>query len=307
MGAEVETLRLARGWSALVVTRVDGFTLGAASARGLPAVEDWRHVLETLTDNPAATPGYAVLKYSEGGEVFRGRIAWGGGSLDVVGKRFTMRSFGRRLLAAGQPSKGRVDFDRGLDLLHAGIATALPLAIVERGTPHREVWLITEFVPDAVDLAQVALVLLPRLESDRRRRVKNAITEAIVDLVDRMARHGFGHRDLKASNILLTHWDSRDAPVRPWLVDLEGLRPRRPWSAWRHRRPLVRLAASLLEHPAVTRTDYCRFLHGYLARAGVVREEWKPRYRVLADEAARYVRRAQRRKTGKLDGYGGDP
>ena len=307
MRVGVQTLRSTRGWSALVVTGADGFAPEPAATSRLPAVDDWRSLLDALTDNPEATPGYAVLKYSKGGDVFRGQLAWRGGLLDVVCKRFTVRSFGRRLLAAVRPSRGRVNFDRGLALLRAGIATALPLAVVERRAPHRECWLITEYVPDAVDLAQVALVLLPRLATRRRRAVKNAITEAIVDLVERMGRHGVGHRDLKASNILLTHWDGRDAPVRPWLVDLEGVRLRRVSGAWRHRRPLTRLTASLLEYPAVTRTDYCRFLHSYLARAGTAREEWKHYYRELADRAAGYVRRAQRRKTGKLDGYEYNP
>jgi hypothetical protein len=68
---------------------------------------------------------------------------------------------------------------------------------------------------------------------------------------------------------------------------------------------LVRLAASLLDYISLTRSDYCRFLQTYLARAGLPRETWKEHYRSLAAQATDYVGRAQKRKTHKLDGYTG--
>lgn len=301
--ARVIQLTLANGWSVSVVTSADGLGPGTVPDKPIPTADNWRSLLETLTDDPASMPGYEVLKYSKGNEVFRARLAWRSQSLEVVCKQFGGRGFWRRVFAAWRPSKERVNFDRGLTLLHAGIATALPLAVVERRRPRREAWLVTEFIPDAVDLDQVALTLLPRLKPDRRRRVKDAILKEIVDLFDRMGGHGFHHRDMKASNILLTNWDSHDEPVCTWLVDLEGFRLRGSSSRHRRRQPLVRLAASLLGYASVTRTDFWRFLQAYLGRTGVPPETWKRHFRELADQATDYVRRAKLRKTDKLDGY----
>ena len=159
-------------------------------------------------------------------------------------------------------------------------------------------------MPDAVDLDQVALALLPRLEPERQRHVKDAIIRALVDLIDRMTKRGIGHRDLKASNILLTHWDSREEPAYAWLVDLEGLRLRGVFGA-RRWQPLIRLAASLRCYSSVTRTDFCRFLRDYLARTGRGRDERRRLLLGLSEETTAYLRKAQRRKTGKLDGYNG--
>ncbi|MCK4657932.1 MAG: hypothetical protein KAV82_00280 [Phycisphaerae bacterium] len=297
----VKSLSLADGWAALVVTGVGG----AAAAIELPAVDDWRVLLERLSDDPTALPGHAVLKWSEKGVVLRARLEWAGKSVAVVCKRSRVRGFRRRMFAAWRPCKERVNFERGLALLRAGIATAFPLAVLQRRGSCAEAWLITEFVEDVVDLDQVALVLLPQLEPSRQRAVKNAIIEALAGLCDLMHRHGFSHRDLKASNILLTNWDSRKATVRPCLVDLEGLRLRGAMSARRRRQPLIRLAASLLGYTTVTRTDFCRFLQAYLTRSGIGTERWKQHFHELAKQASNYTRRAQRRKTDKLDGYTG--
>lgn len=303
----VQSLALAGGWSASVVTGVQGFAPSTAAASGLPTTDDWRSLLEAFIRDPAALPGRELLKCSEKGEILRGQLAWSGRSLEVICKRFKVRGFWRRRLATWRPSKERVNFDRGAALLRAGIATALPLAVLERKSPRREGWLITEFLAGVVDLDRVALVLLPQLEPDHQRRVKNAITEAIIDLFERLERHNFGHRDLKASNILLTSWDSRDGPVQPWLVDLEGLLTGAASSERRRRQRLVRLAASLLGYASITRTDYCRFLRGYMARTGTGGASWKSQFRELADQTADYVRRARQRKRGKLDGYTGEP
>lgn len=297
MKTQLERLKLDDGWSASVVTALEGMT--DASVPPLPTVERWRSLLVRLIRDPAGMPAYERLKYSRKGEVFRVQLEWDGGTLDVVCKQARVRGAAKRFLASWRPTTERTGFHRGMTLLKAGINTALPLAVLERGPARREAMLITRFLPDAVDLDQVALILLPQLDPCRQRRVKNALIEAIVGLLQRMRRHGLGHRDLKATNVLLTDWNSQDRPVRPWLIDLEGLRTRTATSDRRQWQPLIRLAASLLERPAVTRTDYCRFLKAYLERTGIGSQGWKSRYRALAVQAESYVRRYRRRRTAK--------
>ena len=300
----LQAIKLPGGWSGTVVTGWGRNGLRRWGLPGLPAVDDWQSRLSELVDAPSTIPGYQVLKYSNKGEVFRAQLAWNGLRLQVVCKQSRAGGAWRRSLALWRTSRERADFDRGLALVRAGIATALPLAVLEKNAFHREARLITQLISGAVDLDQVALTLLPHLTPERRREVKDAIVEALVDLFDRLERSGFHHRDLKASNILLSNWESRADSVRVWLVDLEGLR--RQKAGRRRRQPLIRLAASLLDYAAVTRTDFCRFVQRYLACTGLPGDTWKQQFRELAAEATDYVRRAQRRKTHKLDGYEGE-
>ncbi|MGB2986263.1 MAG: lipopolysaccharide kinase InaA family protein [Phycisphaerae bacterium] len=302
---DTEPIDLAGGWSGLVLTRCQLAAPESETRRSLPAVAPWKTWLHQLVSDPSALSGYAMLKYSKDGVVFRARMTIGDGSLDLICRQSRGHGLRRRLATLFRPSRERRNFHRALALLEADINTALPLALIERRRPRREAWLVTEFVPDLVDLDQVVLQLLPRLEPRRARKVKNAILEATVDLVMRMQQSHLTHRDLKASNILLKHWDGRGGPVSLWVVDLDGLRHRRFISAARRWQPVMRLAASLLSYSAVTRSDYGRFLHAYLPRTGAPRETWRRHFRELAQQANDYARRARRRKNHKLDGYNG--
>jgi hypothetical protein len=91
-----------------------------------------------------------------------------------------------------------------------------------------------------------------------------------------------------------------------YIVDLDGLAPRRWWRPDHRWQPLTRLAASLLAYPSVTRADYARCLREYLARSGDDPAAWRPRFLQLAASAADYARRSRRRKSHKLDGFSAD-
>jgi hypothetical protein len=164
---------------------------------------------------------------------------------------------------------------------------------------------VTEYLGDVVDLDLIALTLLPQLDRERSYAAKSALIDAVVELFVRLAELDLHHRDLKASNILIADWDRPGSRPRPMLVDLDGLHPRRWWRPSERRQPLVRLAASLLDHTAVTLSDKARFLRRYLARTGDVRSNSKKRFGDLSREAVGYARRAQLRKGGKLDGHVG--
>lgn len=264
----------------------------------------WRSWLNRLVADPALLPGYSVLKYSKNGEVFRARF--GGGHdqpLDVV-CRFS-RSDGGGISLLKRSSRAQRNLRRAVRLLHVGVNTAVPLARIERTTPPRSSWLVTEFVADVVDLDQIVLTLLSHLDRRALRKVKAALSEALVELFARLDDARLYHRDLKSSNILFTHWDGREGPVGTMLVDLDGLHYRHWWNARRRWQPLVRVAASLRDYPALCRTDFARFLHRYLSRVGIPTANWKAHFRRLAREATAYAQRSQHRKSHKLDGFAG--
>ncbi len=300
MRVQTETVELVDGWSASVVTRIDGTFADAGALVQLPSAEQWRSLLTELVRSPADLPEYSVLKYSEGAEVFRARLKWAEGAIEVVCKHTDIDGGLRGLLGRWRVPREKRDFDRGLELMNAGIGTAQPLALLESGGRRRETRVVTAFLADAVDLDQVALTLMSRLEPGRRRAVKDELIARVADLFARLWARGYYHRDLKASNILVTDWD--ESP-RVWVVDLEGLRHRRVPDRRQQRQPLVRLAASLQGYAAVTRTDRARFLRAYLDLAQNAGVMWKEQYRELGRQATDYVRRARGRKTHKLDGF----
>ena len=303
---QFEPITLGGGWMGTVLTRYEGGTPGDAACHTLPTIEQWHGLLESLVHDPSSVPRYTQLKYSNRGEVFRARLVWAGHSLDVVGRQSRVRGLvGRSVSRLRSPREHR-NFTRAAALARAGIDTAIPLAWVACGGFNRRAWLLTEYVPGLVDFEHVALMLLARLDAHRLREAKSAIQGAILDLLGRLERSGRCHRDFKASNLLLRGWDGGVGPLRVVLVDLDGLGRGTWFGASRRWRPLVRLAASLYGYSSITRTDYCRFVRQYLVLRGRRRDAWKTYYRKLVPHVLEYVRRARRRKVGKIDGYTGE-
>ncbi len=247
-----------------------------------------------------------MLKRSTSAQVFRTRLCVRSRPLDVVCKQSCAQGGLRDVLARFRVSRERRTFDRGLALLRAGICTALPLAVLERRRPRKESWLITEALPGTADLERVCSGLLWELDPDRFVSVKRLLAANLAALCRRMAARHVYHRDFKASNVLISDWDSDTTGPQPWLVDLDGIRIGSGPDVSAEWRGIIRLAASLTESTAVTRTDRLRFLKAYLADRPNDRKRWKDHWRQLARGAARYLQRARGRKKGKIDAYTGD-
>ena len=260
--------------------------------------------LTTMAAGGEEIPGYSQLKVSRSVEVVRGRLAFGDDAIEVVCKRSRAAARGRGL-RGWRVSRERRNFDRATALLGAGLDTALPLACIERRRPRPAAWLVTKYIPDLLDLDQAVLMRLPRVEPRDVRQVKDTVISAVVRLCIQLEESGLFYRDMKASNIMLADWTEQGGPLRTVLVDLDGLRSRRFWEGRRQWRSLVRLAASLVDVHAVTRSDFGRFLRAYLDQTGEPPRSWKRRYSVLRSGVEDYLHRARRRKLHKFDGYTG--
>lgn len=301
--SESMPITLPGGWRGRIradQTRIGGGLI-AESNGGLAA---WRTFLTQLVEDSTGLPDREVYKVSASFDVVRSTVVLPHTRIAVMCKGSRSRGLIRRIGQLFAPSREQRNWARAELLIGAGVDTALPLAVVQRSGSRPRGWLVSEYISDIVDLDRVAMTLLDKIEPKRIRAVKAALVERIAGSFARMANRGIWHRDLKASNILLTDWDGTKAECRVCIVDLDGIR-RRPRGQRGRSQPLVRLAASLLEYPSIRASDYCRFLRFYLARTGGNAVDWKRHWPRLRCAALKYVRGAARRKRGKLDGFTG--
>ncbi len=266
-------------------------------------VEPWRSFLEQLVRDPTRLPGFAALKHSADRQVIRATVAALKGMPVLC--RYVRADGTAAWLDRIRGSAARRDFRRAHGLLSAWIETPRPFALIERRDAASESWLITLFFDRAVDLDRLAVTILPRLTADEQRYVKNSAGRAVAEFLARLERSGWRHRDLKASNILINDWDAQLAAPHVLIADVEGLRRRRLWNESAAEEAMVRLAASLLDVPSVTRTDFARCLRAYV---GAIRHReiaWRILFAGLSPRALQYARKARTRKSHKLDGYTG--
>jgi len=256
--------------------QVRGSAANGFAVRELPAelVRDW------LADPDAVftQPGVRILKDSRTSTVAELVI----GSRTVIYKRFNVKSRLGPLKNLLRPSPALRSWLLGHGLRDRGLPTARPLAVFQRrsfGAPTTG-YVVFEKVPDARTLN----------EAIERQGAVRAWAERLGRLLRLMHERQVSHRDLKASNILM----SGDEPV---LIDLVGVEAGRPVPEAVRIRDLARLNASFLDSPQVTRTDRLRMLRAYRLWAMRGRGDWKSWWTRIA--AATDAKVAHNAKTGR--------
>jgi tRNA A-37 threonylcarbamoyl transferase component Bud32 len=172
------------------------------------------------------------------------------------------------------------------------LPTPRPLAVLHRtrGGLVREGYLLMEKVEDARDLHRFLADLAVLPSNERRASLRERI-EQVARLVRQMHRCRLSHRDLKASNVLLTADGIH-------LIDLVGVTRHRKLGRRRKVQNLARLHASFWNLPLLTRTDKLRFLRVYLQLGLFGRSGWK-RWWMQVDEATRR-KAAQNQRRGRV-------
>lgn len=302
----IVSIRLGAQWSGDLVMRC---TLADGSESVLPGTtQEWHDALEPLVNGSMAPGDVRTLKYSDGVVVQRVTLRIAERTVDLVAKHSRPRGLRRKLGVRLLGSRERRGFRLASALLADGVATARPVAVLQSGAPSRIGWLLTEYLPDLVDLDNVALRLLSAVPVRDQRAMRDAIIRAVCDLTVSLQRAGWRHRDYKASNIMLENWDGQAAQPHAVLLDLEGLRKSQPRAASEPARcrHLVRLAASLTGYRSIPRTDYARFLRAHLAVMSESPDRGHSAFRDIAAAAAAYNRAAAPRRRNKLAGYAMD-
>lgn len=294
-GKYFSRINLPGNWRGCVVLASKRHMAGSEAAKYRFTVDQWK---QALADPPGLLEGHDAVVYKNGNSsrVMRRRITVGRHELDVFVKQTIQKRRWKMLLDCLRPSKPIRAFSLGHSLLTRRIATALPLAAMERriGPILLDSILITEAV-DAQPMntfLETWLAGTPNSDSpltvNQRRLLGREVLWQLGRMLQRLHDYRFAHRDLKATNLLI-RWSPGQSPEIV-LVDLDGLSRRTMMTARCRFQGLMRLNVSLLKCPAVNRAGRLRMLMGYLRRLGTGRVAFKPYWRTLEDWSSKKLR-----------------
>jgi tRNA A-37 threonylcarbamoyl transferase component Bud32 len=275
-------------------------------------------LVETILGDPDAlfaTPGVRVLKNTLSATVAEVPVSDATGpSRVLIWKRFGVTAWSDPLAALFRPTPALRSWVLGHALRARGLPTPTPLLVLHRSwlAMPREGYLLMEHVPDARHLRDHADYLQTLPPDERDARLKSLVTR-LADLVARLHRYRISHRDLKASNVLVSPkpWvlprTDKTLPGEPpagttevdhlWFIDLVGLRQHPRLSRRRKIHNLARLNASFCAHPLITTTMKLRFLKAYLGPRGSDPAVWKVYWRGIRD--ATLVKVAKNERNGR--------
>lgn len=295
-------IHLADRWGGHVVLASKRCMAGSKAAGHTFTAEQWRQALAE-PESLLSGEGVVVVKDSPSSQVVHRTLSVGGVDLDVFIKRSRRKRAWKGLIDCLRRSRALRAFALGHALLARRIATALPLAALERrvGPYLTDSLLITETV-EAPSLQEFLRTRLGGASSDApggRFQLAQEVLWQLGRLVQMLHDHAFAHRDLKATNLLVCSGRG-GAQAEVVLLDLDGLSRRRLMTSRRMFQGLMRLNVSLLQCPEVNRAGRLRMLLGYLRRPGSGRVNFKPYWRVLEEWSDRkldaQIRSRQRRQ-----------
>ncbi len=294
-------LRLPGGWRGFAVKRCK-HALPESRASEMEFVRDWWQAALGRPADWFKSGRAATCKQSHSATVARGKLEHGGESVSVILKRPRARNDWRRLVQMLPPSRSMRGWRTGHALLHRDIATARPLAVLERrqGPLVRDSILVTEAIPGAVDLESFLKSRYRRCNSAEWHHLKGELAGLLARQLRQLQERGFRHRDCKASNLLVLS----DPGLKLLWIDMDGIRIAAHASGNDTLRPLVRLHVSLLTVPGLTRTDRARFLKAYFSGYGVSPNAWRAVWQPLAAATARKQQQKAARRAWKVRHYG---
>jgi tRNA A-37 threonylcarbamoyl transferase component Bud32 len=284
-------LRLEDGWRGHAVLASKRHMAGSEAAGRSFTVDQWARLLRR-PDDLFGGAGVEVVKDSPSGLLVRRRIELGGRGVSVYIKRTRRKHTWKAVFDCFRLARPLRAFALGHALLTRRIATALPLAAIERrvGPFLADSILITEEVaaPRLNQFLNTWLATPPRgdvpLTGPQQQHLAQCVLAQLGRLLQRLHDGRYFHRDLKASN-LLVRWQVGRVPELV-LIDLDGLHRCRLLTARRRFQGIMRLNVSLLKCPVVNRAGRLRMLLGYLRRPGGGSIAYKPYWRMLDEWSA---------------------
>lgn len=299
-------LRLPNGWTGHAALLSKQQLAGSVAAALEFTPQQWQAVLaDPLSLLDAAGGSMEVVKQSRSGSVVRRRLQVGPHLLDVFIKRPQRKQPWKSLIDCFRVARPTRAFGLGQELLNRRIATALPLACLERR--------VGPFLLDSILIAEAAdaeplNVFLNKwlaqpppgdtpLTVPQQRQLAQQVLWQLGRMLQRLHDNNYTHRDLKATNVLIRYQAGQKPEVV--LVDLDGVKRVLLVTDRRRYQGLMRLNVSLLECMVVNHAGRLRMLLGYLRRPGSGRINFKPAWRTLEKWSAKKLRqqiRSRRRR-----------
>jgi hypothetical protein len=272
------------------------FYRNIGSAHGFAVTELGDTAMRTLLRDPDAPLGVAsaeVLKDSPSSNVVRLPMSVSGATRPLIYKRFNCPKRLDALRATLHHSPALRAWHAGHGLLIRRIPTPRPLAVIERlsGPFVRESYLITQAIPDAVNLKDYLQEIVSKLPPDTRRRRVRWLLEQLGQFLHHMHGRNISHRDMKASNFLLSPADLAAESPKIYLIDLAGVQIWRRLPASRCIQNMTRVVASLQSYGLFTRTDFLRLLCAYRPGARRNPDQWKMLWRDVQHRAGQKIAR----------------
>lgn len=288
-------LRLPRGWRGHVVLASKRRMAGSQAACMQFTLEQWTELLGR-PEELLCGEGLDVIKNSPSSQLVRRSVSLGGRDVNVYIKRTRRKHKWKAVFDCFRMARPLRAFALGHELLTRRIATALPLAALERraGPLLTDSILITEEVaaPRLNQFLNTWLATPPRgdvpLTGRQQQHLAQVVLAQLGRLVQRLHDSHYSHRDLKANN-LLVRWQLGRVPELV-LIDLDGLHRCRVLTAKRRFQGIMRLNVSLLKCPFVNRAGRLRMLLGYLRRPGIGDIPYKPYWRMLEEWSSSKLR-----------------
>jgi serine/threonine protein kinase len=241
-------------------------------------------------DSPLHHGGTKILKDSRTTTVAETTMTVRGLPTPVIFKRFNRKKWLDPLLALFRPTRAWRSWQAGQHLASRGIPTPQNLAFIARSRPFRdaflfwclphETYLVTVKEVSSVSLTKYVSGNLARFPAAAQRARFRALIGSLAQLIRSLHERSLSHRDLKASNILVT--PTTDGQIgRLSLIDLVGVNLSHPFPQSRRIQNLARLCLSLSTTAKFTRTDALRFLRVYLPWGLSPLSDWKAIWRSI--------------------------
>ena len=276
------SLRLEKHWRGEVLLQLGdcGDVFGQSWPR--VTVGDWaKAVADPNRLFERAGPGQ-MLKAGNSNTVVQRQLELGEAQVEVVCKLSRRRNLLRRVHGLFRRSRPSRNWQMGWDLLKEGIATALPVAMLEKRVAGLRL---------AAVIVTVSLLPGKTLEHFMRKDAAGLtlgayrrLTGKLAELIGRLHGRDFFHRDLKGVNIFV-HLDGTQE-VSLYLIDLDGCY--HDGRGYRKKvKSVGRLATSSLDWPTAGASDRLRFLKIYLRCCGQDQNDWKKWWRSINGEVRR--------------------
>ena len=233
-------------------------------------------------DAPFGGPAVRLLKDSRTSTVGEFEMVINGLKRRVIYKRFRVTTWHHPLASLFRPAPALRSWINGQRMLERSLPTAAPLMVLHRRRLglHHDGYLLMDKIEDAVDL-HTFVQRLGELAPRERRRVLLAYIEEVARLIRKLHVCRMSHRDLKASNILVSDPRTELAVPHCWLIDLVGVTQLNRLGNARKLQNLARLNASFCYCPDISRTDRLRFLLQYMQAGLSGRETWRTWWKQL--------------------------